>query len=298
MIDKKIRVAAIQPPVPEGEHGHEHTVQRGLELVAEAAGAGAKCICLPEYFGTFGLSMAEITQTLKQGDTILERCRELARSFKVTIIYPSIEPEENRLFNTSWVIDSDGRVSGRYRKVHLTFSERNDKGLLPGNEISVFHEEPLSFGIMTCYDGCFPEMARILALQKAQVIFFPSLQRGATADIISLQVRSRAFDNCVYIVRSSYGYPIEIPWKPGMMVGMSCVADWEGRIIADLGYDEGFVLAEIPLEEPRFRFRSFEGNPESPKSYLFEDRRPELYKPLCAYGKMGLPLRWSPSEVS
>ena len=278
---KKVRVAAIQPPVPEGKDGHEHTSQKGFELVVKASKVGAKIICLPEYFGTFGLSINEISEKMQDRDKALDHCTELAYYNNITIIYPSIELEEDKLFNTCWVINSRGKISGRYRKVHLTLNERTDKGLSAGNEIPVFYEGNLCFGIMTCYDGYFPEVARILALKKAQVIFFPSLQRGITTDVISIQMRSRALDNCVYVVRSSYGYPTEVVWKPGMTVGMSCVVDWEGRIISNLGYNEGFILADIPLGQPRYRHRSFGDPPQSPKVYLFEDRRPEVYKKLC-----------------
>ncbi len=59
--------------------------------------------------------------------------------------------------------------------------------------------------------------------------------------------------------------------------GMSCIVDFEGRIIADLGRDEGFLLGNITTKDLRPRARSFEGTPSSPRDYLFEDRRPELY---------------------
>ena len=67
-----------------------------------------------------------------------------------------------------------------------------------------------------------------------------------------------------------------------MMVGMSCIVDYEGRVISDLGHEEGFLVAEISIGEPRPRRRSFEGAADSPRKYLFDDRRPRLYRKLCA----------------
>lgn len=280
-MSENVRVATVQPPVPEEKNGYDRYIQRGLEFVQQAAEAGAKIICLPEYFGVFGLAAQMWPERVRNGDSVLEQCAELASLNQVAILYPSVELQNDVLFNTTWIIGPDGRICGRYRKVHLTLSERTDKGLSAGDSFPVFSLAGLNFGVITCYDTYFPETARILALQKAQVIFFPSLQRGATDETVSLQVRSRAFDNCVYVVRSSYGYPKDVVWHPGMMVGRSCVVDCEGRIIADLGHDEGFLVAEIAVGEPRPRLRSFEGGPESPRKYLFEDRRPALYKALC-----------------
>jgi predicted amidohydrolase len=278
----KIRVGAVQPPVPEGKDGRIRCVEKGLEFARRAVQAGAKIVCLPEYFGVWGIPAGEWRATIVRGDEVLKQCAQLARRKHVTILCPSLELEGRRLFNTTWVVGPAGKTVGRYRKVHLTLSERKDKGVSPGDDFPVFELGALTFGIMTCYDGYFPESARILALQKAQVLFWPSLQRGETEEVIRLQARSRAFDNCIYVVRSSYGYPKNVAWSPGMMAGLSCIVDYEGRMVSDLGHDEGFLVAEISVEEPRPRRRSFQGAPNSPRRYLFDDRRPRLYRKLCA----------------
>lgn len=272
-----IRIATVQSPEPNSNGGYAVCIERGLELAEQAAVSGAKIVCLPEYFGVFGLPCKEWREVIKEGDKVLLKCCELAARTKAVILFPSLELADNKLFNTTWVIDSNGEICGKYRKVHLTLSERTDKGLSAGNDFPVFSLCGLKVGIMTCYDGYFPETTRILALQGAQVIFWPSLQRSATDHLIMVQACSRALDNCVYIVRSTYGYPTDVAWKPGMMPGMSCIVNYEGRIIADLGRDDGFLTGDIPTGKLRPRVRSFEGDPTSPQSYLFEDRRPETY---------------------
>ncbi len=280
-MNKTLRVAAVQPPVPHGREGRARSVERGLELANEAAGAGAKIICLPEYFGLFGAPGQEWPDLVRPRDPLLKRCSDLARRRKVTILYPSLERSKGRLYNTTWILSATGRVVGRYRKVHLTLSEREENGISPGDGSPVFSANGLRFGIMTCYDAYFPEAARILAVGGAQAIFWPSLQRAATRETISLQTLSRAYDNCLYVVRASYGHPKDTVWTPGMMAGMSCIVDWDGRVVADLGHREGYVAADVPLGEPPPRPRSFGAAPESPRRFLFEDRRPRLYKPLC-----------------
>jgi len=273
----KICIATVQSPEPNGKEGYDVCVQRGLAFAKQAAEAGAKIICLPEYFGVFGIPSEQWGDLIQAGDNILAQCCELASRYQTVILYPSIEAADGKLFNTTWIIGNDGKICGKYRKVHLTLSERQNKGLSAGSEFPVFSLCGLKVGIMTCYDGYFPETARILALHGAQIIFWPSLQRSATDHSIMVQACSRAMDNCVYIVRSTFGHPIDVVWKPGMMPGMSCIVDCEGRIIADLGRDEGFLTSDIPTGEPRPRARSFEDDPSSPRTYLFEDRRPETY---------------------
>ena len=278
---KKVLLGTIQPPVPDGREGYGRSVRRGLELVEGAARAGARVICLPEYFGVFGLPAGEWRERIRGGDEVLKQCLGLARECGVGILCPSLELHKRRLYNTTWVIGPDGRVVGRYRKVHLTLSEREDLGVSAGDEFPVFRMEGLTFGVMTCYDAYFPECARILALRGAEVIFWPSLQRAESEEVISLQARARALDNCVHVVRSSYGYPKGVAWSPGMMAGMSCVVDYEGRVTQSLGHAEGLLVAEISPGEVRPRRRSFEGAVESPRDYLFADRRPGLYRALC-----------------
>jgi len=279
--DGKVRVATVQPPVPDGREGRRRCVDRGLELAREAIRAGAQVICLPEYFGVFGAPAEQWRELVARGDEVVRRCSDLARRGQVTILCPSVEVQRKRVFSTTWVLGSEGKVVGRYRKVHLTLNEREDKGISAGDDFPVFGIKGLTFGIMTCYDGYFPEAARILALRKAQVIFWPSLQRAETEEGILLQARSRAVDNCVYVARSSYGYPKGEAWSPGMMAGMSCIVDYEGRVISDLGHEEGYLLAEISPAIIRPRRRSLEGSTESPRVYLFADRRPEVYRDIC-----------------
>lgn len=149
--------------------------------------------------------------------------------------------------------------------MHTTDRERTRSGITPGDSYPVFAQFGLRFGIMTCYDGYFPESARILALQGATALFVPSLQRSVPGDTIELQVRARAYDNCVHVIRSGYGLPNGRFWEPGMIVGMSCIASPEGTIIGNMGLDTGFVARRIACSAVRPRRRSYGATFESPR---------------------------------
>ncbi|MCK5843676.1 MAG: carbon-nitrogen hydrolase family protein [Victivallales bacterium] len=274
--DSKIRIAVVQPSVPDSANPDAY-IAEGMRFARSAADVGADIISLPEYFGVFGYSHEQWRTKLTDGDLLLERLRVMAVEQSCSIIYPSVELVEERLFNTTYLIDSSGDLVGKYRKTHLTLDERTRCGLTPGDELPVFELENVPVAVITCYDGYFPEVARVLALKGAKIIFWPSLQRGATEDSILLQARSRALDNSVFIARSSYGHPSDVVWKTGMMPGASCVVDREGRVIANAGVSSRFFIAEIDWRNERPKPRSFGGGDEYPSVVIREDRRPELY---------------------
>ncbi|WP_432975112.1 carbon-nitrogen hydrolase family protein [Dactylosporangium sp. CA-233914] len=272
-----VRVAAVQPPLePDDDLAHDKTIKRGLALVVDAIEHGAQIVCLPEYFAVIGLDRRDPAQQMRLADAVLERCRELCPA-GVTILCPTVEFAGEHRYNTTWVLDGNGRAD-LYRKTHLTKSERVRRRLVPGDTLSVFEASGLRFGIASCYDMYFPETARVLALAGARAIFFPALQRAESLETIQLQVRVRALDNCVFVVRSAFGHPAQAAVRQGITLGGTCVADWEGRLVADLGVREGVLYFDVPTAAPPARLRSYEGEPDDPARYLFEDRRPELYR--------------------
>jgi hypothetical protein len=113
------------------------------------------------------------------------------------------------------------------------------------------------------------------------VIFFPSLQRHLTAVMLEAQVRMRAVDNCVYLVRASYGYEAAVAWVPGMMAGKTCIVDFEGTILADSGPRTGLCCHPLDLDRPRLKERSCGGETGDARTFMLEDRRPETYDALC-----------------
>ncbi|MCK5843735.1 MAG: carbon-nitrogen hydrolase family protein, partial [Victivallales bacterium] len=214
---------------------------------------------------------------LESGDQLLDDFKSMAIDSGTAIVYPSVEAANGALYNTTYLIASDGSLAGAYRKTHLTFDEKTKCGLTPGDELPVFELKGVRVAVMTCYDGYFREVARIFAIKGAQIIFWPSLQRGSTEDSILLQARSRALDNAVFIARSSYGHPHDVPWSTGMSPGASCVVDREGRIIVNAGLDAGFVIAKVDCGAERSKPRSFGSDCAKPSAIIREDRRPELY---------------------
>ncbi len=275
-------IAAVQPPAAETPAQHCAMVETGLELLRTAGEAGADIVCLPEYFNTMGLEVEHWRRPTPLAETrIWNEVTRLAAQFGMYVILPVLQVRSGAAYNTALILDRDGRDVGRYDKTHLTAKEREDLGITAGDAYPVFDLDFGCAGIMTCYDGHFPEVSRILALHGAEIIFFPSLQRHLTASLLDAQLRSRAVDNCVYIVRSSYGYADDHAWVPGMMVGKSCIVDFEGTILADTGPRVGLCSQIVDLDRARTKERSYGGETGDARVFIRQDRRPETYGDIC-----------------
>ena len=277
-MSRKVHIAAVQPLAAGPGTSHDTMVQSGLTLLRAAAESGADIVCLPEYFNVMGLADEAWRQPPPVEDSSVWReVVDVASRFGVYVILPVLEQRDSALYNTTLIADRAGRPIGRYDKTHLTANERGEYGITPGDTYPVFDLDFGRVGIMTCYDGHFPEVSRILALQGAEILFFPSLQRHLTASLLEAQMRTRAVDNCVYLVRASYGYADEEAWVPGMMVGKSCIVDFEGTILADAGPRAGVCPHVVDLDRPRTKERSYGGEIGDAAAFMRQDRRPETY---------------------
>jgi len=280
LMSRIVTLATCQPPLPAEGRGADEVLIASLDLLREAAERGADIACLPEYLNMIGELPAQAAERIDRAPELLEQFRDLARSLKLAVVLPLLISDGTALRNRAFVIDDGGEIAGHYDKTHLVASERDEWGIAPGDVYPVFNLAWGKVGVMICYDGCFPEPARILALSGAEVIFFPSLQRGWSERELDLQVRARAFDNYLHVVRSSWGTPREEVWRPGTPVGKSCIAGPDGNLLADLGRFTGVATAVVDLDKP-LRGERTHGGQEGPLGPMrLADRRPATYLPL------------------
>jgi len=276
-VPRIVKIGTCQPTAPTRDLTADHIQRRALELLAEAGSDGVDICCLPECVNVVACSSNSVPGRAGQAKGFIAQVADICSRFRMYGVLPVIERRGDRLYNTAVILDRDGQAVGRYDKVHLTPDERENWGLTPGSTYPVFELDFGRIGVMICYDGCFPEPARILALQGAEVIFFPSLQRSYPEDQLALQVRARAADNFVYVVRSSYGTERTAAWRPGTMVGKSCIVAPDGTIVADLGKYVGVTAATVDLDRPLLGLHSHAGEEGVLKDMRFADRRPETY---------------------
>jgi N-carbamoylputrescine amidase len=277
-----VKVNTIQPPVTNDTFSNADLMDRGLELLDEAGRDGADIACFPEYYNVFGLGDEEALEAAKQSENLIKRYVSVAQQHRMYLILPVLEYRNGTYYNSSVVMDRRGDIMGRYVKTHLIDFEVDWYHVVAGDTYQVFDLDFGKIGIMTCYDGYFPEVARILTLQGAEIIFYPGWQSGPSEISWEIQIRGRAIDYCVYIARSSFGYEPHVAWQPGMFYGRSFIIGPDGTIISDPGHYVGMGSAVLDLDKPRLMqiLDKDSGRGEDVrnlKQLMLRDRRPETY---------------------
>ncbi|MGQ9556023.1 MAG: carbon-nitrogen hydrolase family protein [Anaerolineae bacterium] len=280
-----VHIAALQLPPPTGSDASEVRASNIANALAFVDQAGERCCdiaCLPEMFTSYGLALDLPGNGLV--DTVPGEVTDIlakkAREHGMGIIAPLAAIVDGRLRNTAVVIDRSGTIVGQYFKAHLTQPEL-DAGFVPGEELSVFDLDWGRIGIMTCFDNTFPEVARVLAVRGAEVIFFPHVQSGYGEVGWVAQLASRAIDNCVYIVPVAFGMGPCDPWMPGTIMGRSGVIGQDGVQLVSAGRLAGVASTVVDLDQRRW-VRCFGVIGEADyREQAFARRRPHLYGPLA-----------------
>lgn len=191
-----VRLATVHYRPKSGTTAEEKREQFA-PLIADAARQKADLVVLPEtltYYNT-GKSMAEAAEPIPGPST--DYFGDLARHFDLYIVAGLVERADHLIYNVAVLIGPDGQIVGKYRKVCLPTSEV-EAGVAPGNDYPVFDARFGKVGLMVCYDGFFPEVARALTTRGAEVIAWPVW--GCNPEL----ARARASENHVYLVSSTY----------------------------------------------------------------------------------------------
>ena len=224
----------------------EENRERIAELVAEAAARGAKLIVFPEYSSYFVDPMDEtlVANAEDLDGEFVATLTGLAADYAVVIVAGLAERahDDHRVRNTVVAVRGDG-ILAVYRKQHLydafgqTESDWIEAGAL--GEAATFELAGLRFGLMTCYDLRFPEVARSLVDAQADVLIVPAeWVRGALKEYHwTTLLAARAIENTVYVVAADHPTPIG--------VGHSQIVDPQGVVLAGVGTAEGIGVATV-----------------------------------------------------
>jgi predicted amidohydrolase len=209
--------------------------------------------------------------------------RRFARKARCNVILPLIAQVNNKFRNCAFIVNRQGRVVGRYDKVHLTVNEKTT-GVAAGNSFPAFDLDFGRIGVMICHDMSFVESARCLRLSGADLVFWPSMWSGWGDELSWTVIKSRAIDNSQYLVFASYGQnPADPNWTSGVK-SHSSVINPEGLILAQAERFPTLLTCDIDLSRRRVAPWFTQGKDDLFLDAMLSERRPEAYASIVQTG--------------
>jgi beta-ureidopropionase len=252
-------------------------LEKHLPMIHEAGKKGVQILCLQEIFNGPYFCPGQDKRWYDAAEAVpgptVEKLRPIAAQYKMAMVIPVYEREMAGVYyNTAAVVDADGTYLGKYRKNHIpqTSGFWEKYFFRPGNlGYPTFQTRYARIGVYICYDRHFPEGARALGLNGAEVVYNPSATvAGLSQYLWKLEQPAHAVANG-YFVGAINRVGTEAPWNIGKFYGNSYFVDPRGQIIACASEDKDeLVVAELDLSMIEEVRRTWQ---------FFRDRRPDTY---------------------
>jgi beta-ureidopropionase len=259
-------------------------IEKHVKMIEDAARQGVQILCMQEVFTTPYFCAEQETRWYEAVEKIpdgptTKLMQEVAKQHSMVIVVPIYEEDIAGIYyNTAAVIDADGKYLGKYRKNHIPhvapgFWEKFY--FKPGNlGYPTFDTAYARIGVYICYDRHFPEGARALGLNGAEIVFNPSATVAGLSEYLwKLEQPAHAVANGYFIgAINRVGH--EQPWDIGEFYGQSYFCDPRGQIVAEAPRDaDALVVADLDLDMIRQVRNTWQ---------FFRDRRPDTYDGLVA----------------
>ena len=256
----------------------ESMIDKHEEYTRKAADQGAQVMCYQElYYGPYFCQVQDpefysFTENIPDGPTT-ERCQKLAQELGMVLIVPMYEQDGPGIhYNTAAVIDADGSYLGKYRKTHIPhqpgFWEKYY--FKPGNlGYPVFDTAVGRVGVYICYDRHFPEGARMLGLNGAEIVFIPSAtSRGLSQHLWKIEQTSHAIANGYFV--GTINRVGKEPYGDNDFYGQSYFCTPRGEFVGDVGdpYDEELIVRDLDMSLIKEVRETWQ---------FYRDRRPDMY---------------------
>ncbi|HKQ48093.1 MAG TPA: nitrilase-related carbon-nitrogen hydrolase [Phycisphaerae bacterium] len=274
-----IQATLSEPGTAPIEKIKKSMVDKHVGLIEQAAKKGAQVVCLQElFYGPYfccdqDTKWYSLVEKIPEGPTVKLMC-DLARRLKIVLVVPMYEEDlPGVYYNSAAVIDADGKYLGKYRKMHIPHVAPGfwEKFFFrPGNlGYPVFDTAVGKVGVYICYDRHFPDGARCLGLNGAEIVFNPSATVAGLSEYLwKLEQPAHAVANQYYV--GAINRPgVEEPWRIGEFYGQSYFCDPRGQIVAQgKRLEDDIVVADLNLDLIREVRNTWQ---------FFRDRRPESY---------------------
>jgi N-carbamoylputrescine amidase len=274
-------VAPTDAPIEEIK---KQNIENQMKMVEDAARQGVQILCFQEIFTTPYFCAEQQTrwydavERIPDGKTV-QMMQSVAKEHGMVLIVPIYEEEISGIYyNSAAVIDADGKYLGKYRKTHIPHVNPGfwEKFYFrPGNlGYPCFDTAFARIGVYICYDRHFPEGARCLGLNGAEIIFNPSATVAGLSEYLwKLEQPAHAVANG-YFVGAINRVGTEAPWNIGEFYGQSYFCDPRGQIVAEASRDKDeLVVADLDFDMIREVRNTWQ---------FFRDRRPDAYGAIVA----------------
>ncbi len=270
----------------------DRNIETAIEFIKEAAHHGANIILLPELFENYYFCQVEREEYFSwahpvENHPFLGKFQDLAKSLGVVLPVSFFERAGQAHYNSLAMFDSNGDMLGIYRKSHIPDGPGYEEKYYFNPGDTGFRTWQTRFGrigVGICWDQWFPECARAMALQGADLLLYPTAIGSEPADIVETPntpdmwrraMVGHAVHNACYVGAANRIGKETLTSATCDFYGHSFLADYRGDLLADKGRDfEGVMMSTLDFHEAR-KFRAGMG--------FFRDRRPDLYKPLLGY---------------
>jgi beta-ureidopropionase len=274
-------VGDVNAPIEEIKKAN---IEHQMKMVEEAGAKGVQMLCFQEIFTTPYFCAEQQTrwyeavEKVPDGKTV-QMMQSVAKEKGMVLVVPIYEEEISGIYyNTAAVIDADGKYLGKYRKTHIPhvapgFWEKFY--FRPGNlGYPCFDTAFARIGVYICYDRHFPEGARCLGLNGAEIIFNPSATVAGLSEYLwKLEQPAHAVANG-YFVGAINRVGTEAPWNIGEFYGQSYFCDPRGQIIAEASRDQDeLVVADLDMDKIKEVRNTWQ---------FYRDRRPDAYGAIVA----------------
>ena len=285
---RNVKISATQMPCT---WNRQATLAKADHLVREAAQKGANIILLQELFETpyfcqlQKFQYMELATTLEENPAV-EHFKKLAKELDVVLPISFFERAGNTQFNSIAIIDADGEILGVYRKTHipdgLPYAEKFY--FTPGDTgFKVWNTKYGRIGVGICWDQWFPETARSLALQGAEILLFPTaigseptLEKDSRIHWRNTMAGHAAANMMPVVASNRIGRETDEDSEM-TFYGSSFIADNHGEIVEQADdCTETVLVHEFDMDELARERREWG---------IFRDRRPEMYKTILTHGK-------------
>jgi N-carbamoylputrescine amidase len=274
-------VGGVNAPIEEIKRAN---IEHQMKMVEDAAAQGVQMLCFQEIFTTPYFCAEQQTrwyeavEKVPDGKTV-QMMQSVAKEHGMVLIVPIYEEEISGVYyNTAAVIDADGKYLGKYRKTHIPhvapgFWEKFY--FRPGNlGYPCFDTAFARIGVYICYDRHFPEGARCLGLNGAEIIFNPSATVAGLSEYLwKLEQPAHAVANG-YFVGAINRVGTEAPWNIGEFYGQSYFCDPRGQMLAVGTRDQDeLIVADLDMDKIKEVRNTWQ---------FYRDRRPDAYGAIVA----------------